>query len=296
MIDRFEIDKANEIDLVEFLVKHENFTFKEYSSSFRCNEHPSLAIKKDRLCFYWHSQGIGGYGALDWLTKVCKVDFLQAMNTLTGVDITPINKAIYNAKQVEDKILMLPDKADGNLIAYNYLTKTRAISNKIINRMIDELTIYQDDRDNVVFVGYDDNHVPKFACIRGTSYNNFRLDCKGSDKRYSFNIKSDSKNLYVFESPIDLLSHATLENIKRKDDNAYLKNNRLSLGGTSSKALEHFLKNNKIENICLCLDNDEVGIESSNKIITLLEKDYNIQSVPPKAKDYNEDLIRKIKV
>ena len=52
--------------------------------------------------------------------------------------------------------------------------------------------------------------------MRGTGEKHFRMDCSGSDKRFSFHLKgSNTETLYIFESPIDALSYATLENIKQ---------------------------------------------------------------------------------
>ena len=81
------------------------------------------------------------------------------------------------------------------------------------NQMCIDKKIYQDTHGNVVFVGTDENNEPKFACMRGTNTNKpFKGDCFGSDKRYAFSMEgSNREKLYVFEAPIDLLSHKVKE-------------------------------------------------------------------------------------
>jgi len=60
MIDKSTIEQARRTDLLQFLEKHNGFTFSEKGGIYRCRQHPSLAVKNDRLSFYWHSKGIGG--------------------------------------------------------------------------------------------------------------------------------------------------------------------------------------------------------------------------------------------
>ena len=61
------------------------------------------------------------------------------------------------------------------------------------------------DSHNAVFVGRDEDGVPRYAHQRGTA-GNFRLDVKGSDKAFNFCYRGEGERLLVFEAPIDLLS------------------------------------------------------------------------------------------
>ena len=108
----------------------------------------------------------------------------------------------------------------------------------------------------------------------------------------------------VFESPIDLLSHATLH--QRGNLNCGLSFDsdvhRLSLGGTSDVALLSFLgRHPKIEKITLCLDADEAGQTAVRKITDKLAGDrcfehITVRNSPPSngAKDYNDFLLRSV--
>ena len=86
---------------------------------------------------------------------------------------------------------------------------------------------------NAVFVGRDEDGVPRYAHQRGTA-GSFRLDVKGSDKAFNFCYRGEGERLFVFEAPIDLLSFLCLF---KKD---WQKQSYLSLGGVGEKALLRF--------------------------------------------------------
>ena len=228
LIDLNTIEQIRNTDIIEYFEKYNNFTFAHQNNAYRCCQHPSLAVKDNRLSWYWHSKNIGGYGVLDYLIKIERLNFLDAVEKVSGSNINFIQNPISTQPQ---KSLFLPEKAT---IAYRrlyaYLCKTRGIDSHIISTLIHEKKIYEDKRGNIVFVGYDENSIAKFACLRGTyTDTQFRMDCAGSDKKYSFNMTySDSEKLYIFEAPIDALAHATLENIIAGNKNAWLNDNRIS--------------------------------------------------------------------
>jgi hypothetical protein len=65
----------------------------------------------------------------------------------------------------------------------------------------------------------------------------FKRDIECSDKRFAFVLPSkcaNDKSVAVFESPIDVLSHLSIN----PDYGGW----RLSLGGTAIPALKHFLE------------------------------------------------------
>jgi hypothetical protein len=122
---------------------------------------------------------------------------------------------------------------------------------------------------NAVFTGKDENGKTRFAAMRGTA-SNFKCDADGSDKRYGFLIppkNPNSNEAAVFEAPVDCLSHQTLckQGIIPPFDGW-----RLSLGGTSILALEHFLETHTEITYCLiCTDNDEAGEKAAAKIAAI---------------------------
>jgi len=292
MIDNKTIGQARGTDIIAFLKHHCGFTFIQRGIVYRCQQHPSLAVKNDRLSWYWHSKGIGGFGVLDYLIKVEKMPFREAVGAAAGIP-PAVTARPWQAEQ--PKTLMLPEKAGAQLRLYDYLCKKRGINRDIVHTLIQEGRIYEDRRGNVVFVGYDEHNRPRFASVRGTYKQVYRMDCAGSDKRYGFNMApcAPSGRLYVFESPIDAMSHASLKVAEMGDRAAWEHDRRLSLGGLSDTALSFFLNQHKsVKELVFCLDNDTAGLEAAAG----LAKKYAVIGFstwiePPYNKDYNLDLL-----
>ena len=295
-IDENIVSKARTTDVLAFFEKYKGLTFKHQGGAYRCKEHPSLAIKSDRLSWYWHSKGIGGYGALDYLIKVERMHFKEAVETICSSDLAlkNITPTAPPLEQYKPKTLILPEKSGIILKLYNYLCVKRNIDSSIVNTLIQNKMLYEDKRGNVVFVGYDEQNNARFASIRNT-HGDFRGDCTGSDKCYSFNMSSatESEQLYIFESAIDAMSHAGLENIKTGNKDAWKQQHRISLSGTSDKSIPLFLKQYKtIKELVFCLDNDPKGKDAA---ITLAKKyarqGYKTRiTMPSVGKDFNDDL------
>ena len=228
-IDDNTLEQARKADILTFFERYNGFTFIRRGSTYRCKQHPSLAVDSNRLSWFWHSKNTGGYGALDYLVKVENMPFRQAVEVVTG---TKPATAPPRQEAEQPKVLVLPEKAGIMLRLYDYLCIKRSIDSDIVNMLIQKEMLYEDRRGNVVFVGYDDQNKPRFACLRGTR-SDYRGDCAGSDKRYGFNIAGcmSPEYLYVFESAIDLMSHATLANMKEGDKTAWENDSRLSLSG-----------------------------------------------------------------
>lgn len=292
MIDKTSLDNARSIDLITFLERFKGFHFRPTNGEYRCTEHTSLAIKNDRLSWYWHSKGIGGYGALDFLMKIEGYDFKVALAVLAD-EPTTVPSPPPTADIQRDFIL--PEKAKSNRRAYAYLTLTRGLDSKIIQELFQEKKIHDDTKGNAVFVGFDEQEKPRYATLRGTYTDKaFRMDCIGSDKQYGFCINGASSRLYTFESAIDCISHATLENIIQGDAGAYRADNRLSLSGTSGIALAHYLQRcSHITELVFCLDNDDTGRKRAIALAReYADKGYYTRLELPTLKDYNEVLLQ----
>lgn len=296
MIDEKTIEQARNVDIVAFLEQRHGFTFAHRGDAYRCRQHPSLAVKNDRLSWFWHSRGVGGHGAIDYLMKMEHMPFRQAVEAVSGV--TP--PTILPQREEPPKNLVLPEKAGISLRLHDYLCGRRGIDSNIVNTLIQKEKLYEDRRGNVVFVGHDEHGKARFASLRGT-YGNppFRGDCAGSDKRYSFNMAacSPSGRLYIFESPIDAMSHASLENAAVGDAGAWKQHSRLSLAGTSDTALPFFLNQHPaVRELVFCLDNDPAGREAAAHMARkYADKGYHTSIILPVGKDFNEDLQARVK-
>ena len=253
-IDENILAQARATDVLAFLEQHNGFTFAQKGGEYRCKQHPSLAIKNDRRSWYWHSKGIGGHGVLDYLIKVENEPFGNAVRlALTnGYSEVTIYEPPKPKTPPPPKTLILPEKAGVPLRLLDYLCNKRGIDSEIVNTLIRENMLYEDRRKNIVFVGYDEHEKPRFASLRGTQGDcTFRGDCSGSDKRYSFAMSGFSvvppTQLYIFESPIDAMSHASLVNAEYGDKTVWELESRLSLAGTTDTALASFLSRHSHE-------------------------------------------------
>lgn len=293
-----QIEQAKSVDILAYLRTHEPYSIRKSKGSrdeYYLVEHDSLKISNGK--FHWFSRGIGGYSALDFLVKVRGMDFVEAVQHLTGDSVAAFRDERSpppKSGQKQHKPFTLPTANTNNDHVYAYL-RGRGIDREIIKRCIDAGTLYESAKSrNCVFVGFDGDK-PRFACERGTT-DDYKKDCTGSDKRFSFVLPPktpDSHNLIVCESACDVLSHATIHKIDGDKWDGY----RLSLSGVSSAALMSFLERNpQIENVQLSLDNDKAGREATDRIIRELLSDkrfsrFRITVAPvPFGKDCNDCL------
>ena len=191
--------------------------------------------------------------------------------------------------------LVLPERAEGKYNrVYAYLSQTRGISPDVISDFMRSKQVYQDTKGNCVFVGFDEQGTAKFGSVRGTlTEKKYRGDCKNSDKRYAFHqMGTDSTRLYIFEAPIDLMSHCTMTD-QAFGKGAYKGQTRLALCGSSDVALEAFLeRHSEVRVLHFRLDNDEAGRAAVEKYTAKYQaKGYEVHSFFSKGKDVNEDLI-----
>lgn len=304
-----QINKAKEIDLLSYLQScNSDELVYEARGTYHTQTHDSLKISNGK--WYWFSRGIGGINALEYLIQVEEYSFTEAVEHLIkqkGIEKRYIPTKKLTEKEKIDK-LVLPQKSKYNDRVIAYLTN-RGISKSIIDECINKGYIYQTcSHSNVVFVGYDEKNNPRYAGVRGTNASRFMCDAYGSDKAFSFKLKSITPNntVHIFESAIDLLSYAT---IKEMNNEKWYEENLLSLAGvyqTSKdimnskvpKTITNFLKNNtNIDTIIVHFDNDNAGKLATKALQFSLSASYKIIDNPaPSGKDFNDYLceIKKI--
>lgn len=303
--------EAHNTSTTDYLQSNYGLSFKKSGRGYRCVEHNSLVVNADDKAWFWNSQSVGGGDVIAFVSKIddmlslrpVELDYSEALKIILK-PISSESTATYHSTykkadkiQNEPKELILPPKKQG---LYNrlfaYLVQTRGIDKNIVSCLCHHHYLYEDQRGNVVFVGKDKNIENKYGSVRGTlTDKQYRKDCPGSDKSNGFYLNGyDKTTLYVFEAPIDLLSHATICNMAVGDMKAWLNSCRLSLAGVSDNALEQYLSDyTDIENIIFCLDNDTAGKTATEKLIyKYTEKGYTCSSEPSSyGKDYNDELI-----
>ena len=289
-----QLDKAKNADLIAFLSAYMGLEFKKAGKYYQCKQHSSLVVYADRKGFVWNSQNISGGDTIDFLRKVEGKSFPEAVETIIGESAAMTYKPAPKYK-AEAGRLVLPERAEGKYNrVYAYLSQTRGISPDVISDFMRSKQVYQDTKGNCVFVGFDEQGTAKFGSVRGTlTEKKYRGDCKNSDKRYAFHqMGTDSTRLYIFEAPIDLMSHCTMTD-QAFGKGAYKGQTRLALCGSSDVALEAFLeRHSEVRVLHFRLDNDEAGRAAVEKYTAKYQaRGYEVHSVFSKGKDVNEDLI-----
>lgn len=259
--------------------------------------------------YYCHSTGEKGSN-VDFLISYCgaksKSDaialLLKEANVLPQRNIIATRKPKEKLKSPKGEMNM-PVKSDTYKHLFAYLIQRRALSPKIVKELVKQKMMYEDVNNNVVFVAYDSDGKPKYSMQKGTGMNKFAIEVKESDKDYGWYMKGRSDTLFVFESPIDAMSHASIVQLAGGD---WTQDYRLSLAGLSDRALFPFLKNNpQIKTIVLCLDNDYKSVDKrtgelvnhgQRAVETIAKKysllGYRIKRLLPQMpfKDFNEHL------
>ena len=276
-----QIDRANQVDLKEFLCSHGEQVTKS-GNEYRWKRHDSLTIQGNK--WFCHSQSKGGY-PVEFVMEFFGKTFPEAMLMLIGE--APANNGAAAAPSADFR---LPPRNRYVARAMAYL-RQRNIPEELVQEFYKEGLIYEDARHyNIVFVGKDETGIPRYAHCKGTE-SSFRMDVQGSDKSHNFAYRSDGKSLFVFEAPIDLMSFIALY------PNDWKMRNYLSLGGVGAKALEGFLSERKnIETVYICTDSDKAGNDAVNRLLESIPEYMMVIRLTPCEKDWNEVLKQKDKL
>ena len=276
-----QIDRANQVDLEQFLRSHGEQVTKS-GSEYRWKRHDSLTIKGNK--WFRHSQSKGGY-PVEFVMEFFGKAFPEAVFLLIGE--APAHNGAAAAPSADFR---LPPRNRYAAAAMAYL-RQRNIPEELIQEFYKEGLIYEDaQHHNIVFVGKDKTGIPRYAHCKGTE-GSFRMDVQGSDKAHNFAYRSDGKSLFVFEAPIDLMSFIALY------PRDWKMRNYLSLGGVGAKALEGFLSERKdMETVYICTDSDKAGNDAVNRLLESIPESMTVIRLLPCEKDWNEVLKHKDKL
>lgn len=284
---------ANSVDLEQFLrMRGEKLerAGREHKLIYYdgSGKHDSITIHGST--WFDHKNQVGG-GAIKFMQEFYDMDFQTAVQELLGQTMTPLSHSPpkVSAKE-EKKEFRLPEPNSNMHRVYAYLIKQRFIAPEVITHFAKQHTLFEDkEHHNAVFVGVDENGVPRQGHKRSTSTfgNSFRQTIEGSDTRYSFAHFGESGKLFVFEAPIDMMSFLTLY------PQDWQKHSYIAMNGVYENAVLTALKNHSdLSEIVLCVDNDEGGIEAVARLKDILaENGYtDVKRLAPKYKDWNEVL------
>lgn len=288
-----EIDRANSTNIMDYIQKL-NLQTKRAGKTIKVEGYGGLYVDPINNKWNCFSKGKGG-GPIQLAMFLENKTWIESVKTLLdgNYEVKTINN--YNNTKMKnkdkDKEFILPKKNKTFNHTIAYLIKTRGIDKDIVYKAIQNKTLYEDEKRNCVFVGYDKEGKPRYAGLRGTNTNKiFKGEVENSNKAYSFNTPGDSNKLYIFESPIELMSYLTLQ--KKFSPNVKFNHHMLSLGCVAHVALEQYLDDNpNVKELTLCLNNDKWGIQATNKIRQEYLGKYKVNTHYPKSKDFNDDLI-----
>lgn len=316
---------ANSVDLADFLrLRGEKLerAGREYKLIYNdgSGSHDSITIRGST--WFDHKNQVGG-GAIKFMQYHYGMDFPTAVQELLGQKIQnnyPVEPHKKSSQKVENELscatthlgqrieplstvpqrktsyeekpknFKLPEANENMQRVFAYLIKQRFIAPDIISFFAKSHTLYEDkEHHNAVFVGVDEDGVPRQAHKRGTATfgKSFRQTVEGSDTKYSFAHFGKSEKLFVFEAPIDMLSYLTL-NPENWHNHSYI-----AMNGVYENAVLTALKgHSNLSEIVLCTDNDIGGIDAADRLRDILkENEYtNIKRIVPTNKDWNEDL------
>lgn len=280
-----EVEKAGSTDLVS-LLESQGETLKREGKSYAWMDNgQKVSVWGNR---WFHQYERTGGNAIDFVRRYFNKSFIEAVDyLLDGKD----GEIIYSNIKPQVKVpFKMPPRDEDISLAIKYLTETRCINKSIVKDFVDKGLIYQTSNKgykNVVFVGLDEAGMPKHANMRGIN-GSFKGNPASSNDRYVFHWNGTSDRVYLFESPIDMLSYISLNEYDWKQ------HTYISACGVSDMGLMQCLENNPgIDKIYLCLDNDKPGQLATERILSKLIYNpyYTCEVLVPESKDWNEDLI-----
>ena len=281
--------QANEVDLPSFLLDRGEKLIMA-GRDYRLASDHSITVRGAK--WFDHATRRGG-GAVGFVMAFYDKTYPEAVTMLLGRDgqgIIPIVKKEPGPR--EPKPFALPEAYLNMRRLYAYLTAHRRIDRDVVTEFVREKLLYEDAaHHNCVFVGMDEHGVAKHAHLRSTSSSGkvFRINVEGSEAKHSFHKNGTDCSLYVFEAPIDLLSHITLYPA------GWLEHSYVACCGTSVQpVLERLRQNPKLDMVYLCLDNDDAGNDACDRMTdTLEDMGLDVERLCPVRKDWNDDLCAK---
>lgn len=295
--DEFYAAIKNNISIVDY-ASSLGFHVTKKGRYYSLKEHDSVMIDPERNCFWRNSTHASG-SIIDFALEFTSMSMTEVLGEFERILDGRIGfQTSYALDDLPDfrakkGTFELPKKVDHVRNIYAYLMN-RKIEKSVFSEFMDKHMLYQDVRNNCVFVAYDEKRVPVYAMLRGTNtYKTFKGDVEGSDYNYMFRMEYDSDTLIVCESPIEVMS---LMSLFIKNGKPIKKYDWCSLSGIQKRdALYKIAHDGSYKTFILALNNDVRGIQATKEIKSKLEAEYkaNVNIWFPEKKDWNDQLCLK---
>ena len=277
------------------LLRSRGETLKKLGSEWEWKFHDERVTIRNNVWFNQYTQK--GGDAVDFFHYFYGESEEQAAAMLLNCSVTDLKNLparsssnFPRTKKEEPKQPEIPP-AHGNMRrVFAYLCQTRGVTPEMVSAFARKGLIYEDaNHHNAVFVGRDELGKIRHLHARGTlTGSHFRQTLPGSEGAYSFHWQGSSGKLYAFEAPIDLLSYISLHPEGWRD------HTYVALCGVSAAPIHHLLETQpRLEEVTLCLDNDEAGHKAARRIAGELLGEWNVavSAEFPTLKDWNDELI-----
>lgn len=299
-----EVARANSVDILMLARKYGYEPEKAGRKAVHMKRSGGLYIFPESNRFFQWMGADGGEkgGAIDFVMREEGLPFPEAVAKLLGVDYSPLTREVKPYVPEERKPLKLPEPAKNFKRAYWYLVAVRGIDPQIVSVFMKRRQILQEAKyGNTVFVGYDTDGTPKYCAMRASRPDSsFKMDAENSDKSFPFFHEGKSQLLIVNESPIDMMSHATLTKLHKGD---WQRDHRISLGCLWDGALERYLSwHPEIRRIVFGYGNDYLArnrngqltnwgqLAAGKHVQKYTQKGYECAIHTPHLKDFNMQL------
>lgn len=277
------------------LLRSRGETLKKLGSEWEWKFHEERVTIRGHLWFDQYTQK--GGDAVDFFRYFYGESEEQAAAMLLNRSVADLEKLPARSPpraaptiDKREKALEIPPAHKDMRRVFAYLCQTRGIAPEVVSAFTRKGLIYESaDYHNAVFVGRDEQGKVRHLHARGTLTGScFRQTLPGSEKEYSFHWQGTSGQLYAFEAPIDLLSYISLHPEGWRD------HSYVALCGVSAAPIRHLLETQpQLEEVTLCLDNDEAGQAASRRIGAelLRERNVTVSAEFPTLKDWNDELL-----
>lgn len=263
-------------------------------------EHDSMVFLPDGRWF-WNSRNLKG-GAIEFIQAYEGRSLPEAVMLLCDLDGIGTTATQPAPQQKKSSAFILPPADNDDRRLCEYLIQKRCLDAEIVSELIKQGRIYLARHRNgrmmfcnAVFVGFDKQHIPRSASVRGITYgNSYKGEAVGSNKMIPFEVPgaSEAQRLAVFEGAIDAISHASIE---KQDSEDWRQTVRISQSGAAAPGmvLNYLREHPRLTTVLACYDNDTAGQEMEKTLRRELEgmEVEIISAPPPRGKDWNDYLV-----
>ena len=285
---------AGRTDLVA-LLRSRGQTLKKLGSEWEWKFHDERVTIRNNVWFDQYTQK--GGDAVDFFRYFYGESEEQAAAMLLNCSLSDLEKLparsppqAESVKKQQEKVLEIPPAHKDMRRVFAYLCQTRGIAPEVVSAFARKGLLYESaSHHNAVFVGRDEQGEVRHLHARGTlTSSHFRQTLPGSQGEFSFHWQGASGKLYAFEAPVDMLSYISLHL------EGWQKHTYVALCGVSAAPIYHLLETQpQLEEITLCLDNDEAGQAAARRIASELLNEWNVtvSAEFPTLKDWNDELL-----